>query len=288
VTRTLVFELNESIFFAAPAHLAAEPSPDHASEWELPTQVSPYIRWVAGDFVESGNPNSNGQYWTANDLALGQYTITYSPLNLLHRFKTPVGFFHSTRRAPSTSSPSVQWASATTTTEAQWAVSALTVPGQATTTTTPSPSEEFRIQFLAGMWTHIFPEEFSVVQAASEQNRLFASMECVGSRLHCMGDKGCDKQFDYFAVDTHCAHLRERTSVRHIVDPIFRGGGLIVPPVRPGWKEARATVLEDEMASLISKAESAQAVYRDWVKGGYDLSASEWELLMAQVVASAR
>ena len=89
------------------------------------------------------------------------------------------------------------------------------------------------------------------------------------------------------AVDSHCEHLLERSSVRHIVNPVFRGGALIVPPVRPGWKNASATILEDAvMAAAASYAEANEEQYKilDAASGG--LTASAWEQMMGLIVAS--
>ena len=90
-------------------------------------------------------------------------------------------------------------------------------------------------------------------------------------------------------VDTHCEHLLERSSIRHIVNPTFRGGALIVPPVRPGWKNANASVLTDAvMQEAAAFAEQNERQYQALNAEGTELTAAAWEQLMGLVVASAQ
>jgi hypothetical protein len=111
------------------------------------------------------------------------------------------------------------------------------------------------------------------------------SMECRGTHLVCAGDSGCGEKFDYMAAETHCEHLKERSSIRHIVTPTFRGGALIVPPVRPGWKNANATVVSDAvMMEAAAFAEQNESQYAALTAGGADLTASGWEHLMGMVL----
>ena len=243
-----------------PAEMAAKAP---TKDWSI-DKANPYLMWVAGDFVEGDNPNSNRQFWTAGDLELAEYTIRYAPLNMIHKFRTPVGFFAETKNVKlSRALKSVDESS-----------------DQAA-----AAKGSMKIQALAGMWAHIFPTEATQVQMADEAGLLYYSMECVGSHLRCAGDEGCGEQFEYSARDTHCEHLRERTSIRHIVNPVFRGGALIVPPTNPGWKEARASVLTAEvMKEAAAFAEQTYSQNVAHLNG--DLTAAGWEQLMAMVLAT--
>jgi hypothetical protein len=256
---TLVIEKNNRHFFVAPAGVVDHASFDGEHDWADATDKSnPFLKWISGDFVEADNPNSNTQFWTKDDLALGEYTIKFSPLNMLHKQRTPVGFFLSTRTVDLSADKAAQ--------------------GTA------------KIEALSGMWTHIFPFESTVVDQAHDQGNLFYSMECRGTHLHCAGPNGCDGSFDYMAADSHCEHLRDRSSIRHIVNPTFRGGALIIPPTRPGWKDAHARVLREaalrEEASLY--AEQTESAFLQANAEGRDLTPSAWEELMAQVLRLAQ
>jgi len=271
---TMVFDKGHSTYLVNTARLVRkqEDMADLAAavsdtSWTI-EDSNPMIQWIAGDFVEGDNANSNGQFWTAGDLELAEYTIRYAPLNMVHKFRTPIGFYAATRTVKLDRE------------EAK----VLEVPAE--------KAGSMKIQALSGLWTHIFPFEAAQAEAADDAGLLFYSMECRGSHLTCGTDEakgliGCGKTFDYMQLDSHCEHLQERSSVRHIVNPIFRGGALIVPPVRPGWKNASANILTDAvMAEAASYAEQNEEQYKALNAAGADLSASAWEMLMTQVVGS--
>ena len=249
------------------ADIAAQTSD---SSWTI-EDSNPMLQWIAGDFVEADNANSNTQFWTAGDLEIAEYTIRYAPLNMVHKFRQPIGFFAATKNVKL---------------ERDAAAKLLDKPEE--------KSGSMKIQTLAGLWTHIFPFEAAQVEAANEEGLLFFSMECRGSHLTCGTDEsknliGCGKTFEYMQVDSHCEHLLERSSVRHIVNPIFRGGAVIVPPVRPGWKNAKAEVLSEAvMQEAAAFAEQNEQQYNVLNSEGKGLSTSAWEMVMAQVVAAAR
>lgn len=244
------------------ADLAAAVADD---SWQI-DKANPYIQWIAGDFVEADNANSNTQFWTAGDLELSEYSIKYAPLNMVHKFRQPIGFYAATKTVKLEKDSAAK----------------LVKPEEA--------KGSLKIQALSGLWTHIFPFEAVQVQAADEAGLLFYSMECRGTHLTCGTDEsknlqGCGQTFEYMQVDTHCEHLLERSSVRHIVAPTFRGGAIIVPPVRPGWKHANASVLEEAvMEEAAAFAEQNEKAYNQLTADGVELSASGWEQLMALIV----
>lgn len=257
---TLILERRDRLIFANAASIV-KPQ-DVAQElansaWDIDQDTNPFVKWIAGDFVEADNPNSNTQFWTKGDLELAEYTIKYAPLNMLHKQRVPVGFFAATRKVD------------------------LKREEAAATGT-------MKIQALSGLWSHIFPFESNVVDQADEAGALFYSMECRGSHLRCAGPNGCGKEFAYMKPETHCEHLMERSSIRHIVNPVFRGGAIIIPPTQPGWKNAKATVVEQSVRDEASKwAEQNETAYLQANNSGAELSASAWEQLMAQIITFA-
>jgi hypothetical protein len=77
--------------------------------------------------------------------------------------------------------------------------------------------------------------------------------------------------------------------VRHIVKPTFRGGALIVPPVRPGWKGASASVLTDAvMQEAAGWAAANEEQYKVLNANGADLTAAAWEQMMGLVAVHMR
>lgn len=260
---TILTERNGRLFLTNSARIVRaveDVTDDLAAASNFATEKSnPFIKWIIGDFVEADRANSNTQFWTKDDLSMSEYSIKYAPLNMLHKQQTPVGFFASTRPIELKRD-----------------------------TSAAGPTGTMKIEALSGMWSHLFPFEAALVDQADDQGSLFYSMECRGTHLRCEGDNGCGKQFDYSAVETHCAHLKERASIRHIVNPIFRGGALIIPPIKPGWNQAHASVMSNavrEEASLY--AEQTEAAYSQMLAAGADLSPGAWEHLMASVVALA-
>lgn len=274
---TLVLDKGRSTYLVNAARVvktdqeAADYAAEAAADWSV-EKSNPFVQWIAGDFVEADNPNQNGQFWTAGDLELAEYSIRYAPLNMVHKFRQPIGFY-----------------AATKTVKLERDAAAAEVVNLA------KPEEaqgSLKIQALSGLWTHIFPFEAAQTEAANDANLLFYSMECRGTHLTCAshegrGLEGCGQTFDYMQVDTHCEHLLERSSMRHIVNPTFRGGALIVPPVRPGWKNASASVLTDAvMQEAAMFAEQNERAYSQLNAEGTELSASAWETLMAQIVTA--
>lgn len=260
---TLVTERNGRIFLTASArvvHGADEVTEDYAAaidDWEV-GKSSPFVKWVAGSYVESDNPNSNGQFWTSDDLAFGEYSIKYAPLNMLHKVTRPIGFYLATKKV---------------------------FHDEKQNESAKAKAGPFKIDALSGMWSHIFPFESALVDQANEKGSLFYSMECRSEKIACAGQAGCGQTFNYNDVASHCIHIKERASVRHLVNPTFRGGALIIPPVKPGWKEASASVAADAVMEEAARyAEETERHYTSAKAAGADLSPGDWESLMASII----
>lgn len=259
---TLVTERNGRIILTSMAqviHGADEVSEDYAAaidDWEV-GKSSPFVKWIAGSYVESDNPNSNGQFWTAKDLEFGEYSIKYAPLNMLHKVTRPVGFYLATKKTFY----------------------------QEEQTAAKKDKSPFKIDALSGMWSHIFPFESALVDQAHEKGMLFYSMECRSEKIACAGESGCGDTFDYNDVASHCIHLKERASIRHLMNPTFRGGALIIPPIKPGWKEANAQVAMDAVKEEAAKyAEETERVYASAKAEGSELTPGDWEGLMTTIM----
>jgi hypothetical protein len=142
-----------------------------------------------------------------------------------------------------------------------------------------------KIEALSGMWSHVFPFEAALVDQADEMGALFYSMECRGTHLHCAGPNGCDKTFDYMKPEDQCSHLKERSSIRHIMNPTFRGGALIIPPTEPGWAQAHASVVQKAVREEAQRyAEQTEQAFNQVNAGGADLTPAAWEMLMASIL----
>lgn len=111
------------------------------------------------------------------------------------------------------------------------------------------------IAVVAPMWKWLFPEEADVIEMASEAGKFRYSMECISKAVECVGEGGCGAKAEYADYvqggPNSCQHMRERSATRRFVDPTFLGSAVIVPPVRPGWSDANASVLQQ--ASLVAE-----------------------------------
>lgn len=212
--------------------------------------ANPHMLWMEGRFVGAEKANRNGAFWTTGDLEMGNPSVKNGPLNWLHEAKHIIGTIADSR---------------------------LVTHEQASDTALAEPY----IQAAAGIWTWIYPDEAYVVEQASEQGRLWYSMECISNDVQCVGDGSCGETASYrdYLSGDGCIHMNERSADRRFVNPVFLGGAVIVPPVRPGWADADARVMA-EAASMAEKAYD-QA-------GQPDMPASQWELMMAQIVKMAR
>lgn len=246
-----VTETSDRLLFTAPAstfNLSSELPPELAGRWEQQSKSNPFFMWVQGRFVEAEKANSNGAFWSTGDLEFGQMGVKHGPLNWLHQSRKVIGTI---------------------------ADAELIRPNHLIDT---AAVERPYIAATAAVWKWIYPDEAHDVERASDAGRLFYSMECVAEQIQCAGDAGCGESFDYMTAMRNptamCSHIKERSSVRRLVNPSFLGGAVIVPPVLPGWKNANASVMK-QAASLAEQTAAGNHA---------GLSASEWELLMAAVL----
>jgi len=176
--------------------------------------------YLRGRFVEADRPNGNGAMWTTDDLQMAEASVAGGPLNWLHDESKIIG----------------------TLLDAQLVTRQAAAAGDVGN----------HIVSNAAVWRFLFPQETSLIERAADQNQLWYSMECVSKSVMCTGDTGCGETFAYSEVmrQNACSHLRERSSIRRFVDPIFLGGAIIVPPVRPGWANADVEVVRQAAGLL--------------------------------------
>lgn len=215
------------------------------------------VMWLTGRFVEAERANVNGAIWSTDGLEAGQTSIVHMPLNFLHRSKHVIGTFTDARLLR----PKLA--------AAEQAGSALPY-----------------IAVNAAVWKDFFPYEARMIEIAAASKVLFSSVECQSRTVRCESSQdgrwtGCGKEFPftqtYNKPETVCSHLRERTSQRRMIDPTFNAGAVIVPPVKPGWREAHLEI----------RQEAEQLAERVFAEAASARSYTEDQLveLMLQVVA---
>lgn len=272
-----VTEIAGKVILTAPARtlsLADELPEAMRASWEKASTANPYFMWVQGKFVEAEKANRNGAFWSTEDLQFGEMSVRHGPLNWLHDARQVIGTIADNKLV--TPAPmSVQQVASTSTTTLVWNAANLTSSGQVQYQPRPY------IAAVSAVWKWIYPQEAYAVEKASDTGQLYYSMECVAREVACAGDgdrQGCGASFPYVQAMSDptsvCEHIRTRSSARRMVDPSFLGGAVIIPPVRPGWGEARAAVMR-QAAALAEQVAPA------------DANAADWERLMAAVMGYA-
>lgn len=180
--------------------------------------------YLHGRLVGADTPNGNGALWSTADLELGQGTVAGGPLNWLHDEQKIIGCLLDGKLV-----------------KASREESAVGVGNH--------------IASSAAVWRFLYPEEAKTIETAATNGDLYYSMECISRQVACIdapGHAGCGESFDYADYDAGrvCAHLRERSSIRRFVDPLFLGAAVIVPPVKPGWSEASVEVARQAASQL--------------------------------------
>lgn len=199
-------EWNGKGYLTARAHIISDPSElDREYAFEMKGErLNPNFLWISGRYAQGEQPNRNGQFWTTEDLKGGEYSIRYTPLNVMHEWDRPVGVFVETKLVHR---------------EAASGESEL-LP---------------EIQALSALWSHNYPHIADAARAAYGKGKLWYSMECVGEAKQCLT---CSKTFEWSA-GKFCEHLEASVQApRRLINPVFQGGALIFPPTKPGWADA--------------------------------------------------
>lgn len=252
---TIVTEGEHSFFLNSPAQLINDDR-EVADGWASKHIVAnPSLKWVVGKYVEADNANSNGQYWTYDDLRISQPTINHTPLNVGHVANNIIGTI---------------------------VASEMMFPIEGASVDNPY------IEVAAAIWKWYFPDEMTKIESAWEAGELFISMECVAETVTCSGDEGCGQTFEYVGPmsEDYCSHIQERSSIRQLNKPTFLAGGMIIPPIKPGWKNARMDMVAaglndekiDQMIEAVAK-ESPDASPQSW-------EATMWALQQQALVES--
>lgn len=243
--RAFFTEVNNKMLLTAPAWVPPV-------EFERALSPNNFMMHMAGRFVGGEKANRNRAFWSLGDLEFGAPTVAHGPLNWLHEGRHIIGSITDQK---------------------------LIIP------TSEQAAEGFEphIAAMSGIWRWIYPDEAEVIEQASDQGKLWYSMECVSNEVECVGEGGCGAKVGYLDYIKNapgsCQHMKQRAGAdRRFAEPTFLGGAVIVPPVRPGWADANASVMR-QAASLAEKA-FEQA-------GKPDMPAGDWERLMADVLTYA-
>lgn len=144
------------------------------------------------------------------------------------------------------------------------------------------------VEALAAFWSYYESELLASIEMAHREGALFFSMEAVPKSITCRGQEdlqGCEKTYDYDGPKSpsYCDHLNLPRSRKVLNAPVFKGGALIIPPSRPGWKHANVK----EMSRIIEdNIERAELAYEQISEEFPHLNAASWERMMAWFLAA--
>lgn len=239
---TVVIEGEKSVFLTAPMQLVIDER-DVAAWASKYIEYNPAFKWIVANYVEADNPNSNGQYWSYEDLRMSRPTINHTPMNINHQDHNIVG---------------------------TWVGSEMMLPKD------EASDINAHIEVVGPFWKYYFPETLQKVEAAYKTGTAFISMECVSETVTCVGDNSCGQSFAYAGHNspTYCDHIRSGAAAHQMNNPHFLGGALIVG-IKPGWKNADIK----EISRLTSDDDKQKVI--DQVSSMIpDKSPKDWENVM--------
>lgn len=212
------------------------------------------IKWILGNFIQTDAANDNGHIFPLEDVRSTQSSIFYKPLNMLHHANYVVGAF---------------------------AGAELLEPDGL-----KDEENSGTVEALAAFWQSFFPEEYQLVEAAHKEGALYYSMECVPVSVTCpLDDCKITAAYKGRTHETYCDHMNAPRGPKRLNMPHFNAGALIIPPVRPGWQGAD---IKELSALMNSNADLAEKVYARLEGDMPHLEATQWESMMASIVAEAQ
>lgn len=261
----LILETAERVLVAGRAELVEEGREVAWAERYVRHQSD--LAWVHGNYVCADTPNYNGHVFPLEDLQDAHKNIANKPLNLLHRSQQIVGNYVGAELLYPTKATDAALAEA---------ASAPAVP---------------YVDSIAVLYRYYFPETYQAIRKAHAEGTLYMSMECVPKSLTCLGNgdgsAGCQRVFDYRGRqhDSYCDHLNAPGAHKRMNKPLFTAGALVIPPARPGWKDADVT----EMSQLLAEIGDTEleAAYQQVSGELPHLDPKDWESMMGRVVQAA-
>lgn len=256
--QAFVTQANGKLVITGRADVFTEPDDamprELAAVWERASAQNKHFLWIEGRYVEADRPNRNKAAWSSSDLEMGAPTVAHGPINWLHDERHIIG--------------AIAAASLVTVSDEQ---------RQAAADLGHEPVNN-HIRALSPIWRYLYPQEARQIAKASDDQKLWFSMECVSREVACLAS-GCSHTQSYgdymLAPYSRCQHVKEGGN-RRFADPSFLGGAVILGGARPGWAGAHASVMR-QAAAL---AEEQQAAFDG-------LTTSEAELVVAQAIVSA-
>lgn len=259
-----ITEFGDHVYIVAPVTIIEEPNDEQLESFAFHDELvasgfeelkkkapNPHILWLRGSYVEADNANSNGDMWTADDLALTSVTPMFMPLTVMHDFSSSVGLIADAR---------------------------LLTPNEHNV-------PRARIETTLAVWAHRYPQIAEEIQINARQGMLMQSMECLSPNYEC-GECGQIYQRlpNWAEKEQWCAHLRGENgerAPRKLLSTTFTGSGLIFGTrgARGAYKDAHLEV--EELAALHQELHAASSTPRRIV-GQIQVEQTEYEATVAK------
>jgi len=246
------------LIVATQAHVIGE---EEVTAWadahDSAIEIRPDVGWIRGRYVAGDMFNSNGHWFPGEDIAATHAGLIGMPMNMLHKKRYIVGSYADTDLVQ----PELIAREDTTYTDTMF------------------------VDALAKFYRAIYPDEWRAVKAAHEAGMAWFSMEAWPSTMTCKVEGGCGETFPFKGLyhESYCDELNVPRSKKVLHKPLWLGGGLILPPARPGWNRADLTMA----AGLITNSpELAEDIYNSVASDLPELDPADWEWMMSALLAA--
>jgi hypothetical protein len=256
------------------AHLVDDGNGGLKAWAERYVRKDPDIRWIIGNYVEADAPNSNGHIFPLAELQAAQHTLAGKPLNMLHRNQHVIGCFAG---AQLVNAQGNEWEMPAASMELLAAGKAGSIVSSSATTTTSMANPY--VEAVAGLWHARFPDEYFDIEKAHKEGSLFFSMEAIPAAVSCPSCQ-VEAAFAGYESEDYCAHMQGPTGPKILHRPVFAGGAIIIPPIRPGWDRA-------DIRTIAQAHDGVEEVYTAMAVELPELEPDQWEWLMAEIMSQA-
>lgn len=214
--------------------------------------------YLMGRFLGTGFANSNGHVFDLEQVRARHQDVVHTPLNVLHHANHIIGTYMATELIePDEAAAATIKALAGRPARAGDMLpvhdKALGGPGDGLA----NPY----VEALAAVHRYHMPVEWAACMTAHAAGQLFFSMEAVPDAVIC---PTCQVRAVYTGPqdDAYCDHMNAARGPKQLDNPLFIGGAAVLPPGRPGWRDANVM----EFASLLdSYVDEADRVYQQVV-----------------------
>lgn len=259
----LLIEGPRSYHLAAPMQLVDE-GHDKLTAWAAAREhikIRPDTAWLMGHFVEADRLNENGYLFGLEDLIQAHPTVVHRPLNMGHHEHHNIGTFVATEL-----------------------LFPANVPASA-----DGVMDKPYVEALASMWKNVYVAEHLAIVGAQRLGASYFSMEAVPASLTCLFTENgveCGQTFPFDGLwsPTYCQHMQDDLrSPKKLNDPRFIGGAVIIPPLKPGWRQADlAEVAANELVRR--HGEQAEAIYAHMASESGHLDDDVLEQMMVELL----